>query len=101
MATVQVNGTNSPTGQVSLGVVGAAYSFNTGTLVNGQAKFSYYLGSPGGYQMTAQYSGDSQNLPSQIHTPLAVVQTGVAGNLTVNATTVSTTRQVNVTLTVQ
>jgi len=101
MATVQVNGSNSPAGQVSLGVVGLAYSFGTATLVNGQAQFSYYLGSPGGYQMTAQYAGDSRNLPSQIHTPLAVVQTGVAGNLTVNATTGSVTKQVAVGLTVQ
>jgi len=70
-------------------------------LVNGQAQFSYNLGSPGGYQMTASYSGDSSNLPSQVHTPLAVVQTGVAGNLTINAVTGSTVHQVNVQLSVQ
>ncbi len=101
MATVQVSGANSPTGQVTLGVVGLSYSVNTGTLVNGQAQFSYYLGSAGGYQMSAGYGGDSKNLPSQTHTPLAVVQTGVAGPLTVNASTGPTTKQINVTLTVQ
>jgi hypothetical protein len=100
MATVQVNG-NSPTGQVSLGVVGESYSMNTKALSNGQAQFSYYLGSAGGYLMTAQYSGDSRNLPSQIHTPLAVVQTGTAGSVTVNVTIGPTAKQVNVPLTVQ
>ena len=101
MATVQVNG-NSPTGQVKLGVVGLSYSMNTQTLNNGQAQFPYYLGSPGGYLMTAQYSGDSRNLSSQIHTPLAVVQTGAAGSpLIVNATIGGATKQANVSLTVQ
>lgn len=100
-ATVQVTGPNSPTGSVSLGVVGESWSFNTATLVNGTAQFSYYLGAPGAFLMTAQYSGDSRNLPSQIHTPLSVVQTGVAGNLTVNATVGPTTKQTSVALTVQ
>jgi subtilase family serine protease len=100
MATVQVSG-NSPTGQVSLGVVGESYSTNTKTLTNGQAQFSYYLGSAGGYLMTAQYSGDSRNGPSQIQAPLAVVQTGAAGSVTVNVTIGPTTKQVNVPLTVQ
>jgi len=100
MATVQVNG-NSPTGTVSLGVVGASYSINTKPLTSSQAQFSYYLGSPGGYLMTAQYSGDPRNLPSQIQTPLAVVQTGAAGNLTVTASIGTTRKQANVTVTVQ
>jgi hypothetical protein len=100
MATVQVNG-NSPTGQVSLGVVGESYSVNTNTLTTGKAQFSYYLGSPGGYLMTAQYTGDSRNLPSQLQTPLAVVQTGAAGSVTVNVSIGPTTKQVNVPLTVQ
>src|SRR5437588_9250220 len=78
-ATVQVTGTNSPTGSVSFGVVGESYSFNTAPLMNGAAQFSYYLGAPGAFLMTAQYSGDSRNLPSQVHTPLSVVQTGMAG----------------------
>ena len=101
MATVQVSGANSPTGQMTLGVVGLSYSVTTGTLVNGQAQFSYYLGSAGGYEMSAGYGGDSKNLPSQTQTPLAVVQTGAAGPLTVNASTGPTTKQINVTLTVQ
>lgn len=100
-ATVQVTGTNSPTGSVSLGVVGESYSFNTAPLVNGAAQFSYYLGAPGAFLMTAQYSGDSQNLPSQVHTPLSVVQTGVAGNVTVNAIIGPTAKQTSVALTIQ
>lgn len=101
MATVAVSGSNSPSGQVTLEVIGAPWSVNTAPLVNGQAQFSYYLGSPGGYQMLAKYLGDSRNLASQIHNPLAVVQTGVAGALTVSANTGSTTKQIGVTLTVQ
>jgi hypothetical protein len=100
-ATVQVTGTNSPTGTVSLGVVGELYSFNSTTLVNGAAQFSYYLGAPGAFPMTAKYSGDSRNLPSQPHTPLTVVQTGAAGNMTVNVTIGPTTKQINVPLTIQ
>jgi Pro-kumamolisin, activation domain len=100
MATVKVSG-QSPTGQVTLGVVGVPSSINTGILSNGQAPFSYYLGSPGGYQMTAQYLGDAQNQPSQTHTPLAVVQTGVAGNLTINASSGALSKQVSVSLSVQ
>jgi hypothetical protein len=101
MATVKVAGQNTPTGQVSLGVVSLSYSISTTTLANGQAQFSYYLGSPGGYQMIAQYGGDTSNLASQTNTPLAVVQTGVAGPIMVNATTGPLTRPVGVTLTVQ
>jgi subtilase family serine protease len=100
-ATVQVNGTNSPAGSVSLGVVGESWSFNTATLVNGAAQFSYYLGAPGAFSMTASYSGDSRNLPSQIKTPLTVVQTGAAGNMTINVAIGPTTKQTSVTLTVQ
>jgi hypothetical protein len=100
-ATVQVTGTNSPTGSASLGVVGLSYSFNTAPLVNGTAQYSYYLGAPGAFLMTAQYSGDSQNLASQIHTPLTVVQTGVAGNMTVSVTIGPTTKQMSVPLTIQ
>jgi|GEM_PF-4446232 len=100
-ATVEVTGTNSPTGSVSLGVVGESWSFSTAALISGTAQFSYYLGAPGAFLMTAQYSGDSRNLPSQIHTPLTVVQTGVAGSVTVNATIGPTTKQTSVTLTIQ
>jgi hypothetical protein len=100
-ATVQVTGTNSPTGSASLGVVGESWSFNTATLVNGTAQFSYYLGAPGAFLMSAQYSGDSRNLPSQIHTPLTIVQTGVAGNMTVSVTIGPTTKQMSVPLTIQ
>jgi hypothetical protein len=100
-ATVQVTGTNSPTGLASLGVVGESWSFNTATLVNGTAQFSYYLGAPGAFLMTAQYSGDTRNLSSQIHTPLTVVQTGVAGNIAVSVTIGPTTKQMSVPLTIQ
>ena len=100
-ATVQVNGTNSPAGSVSLGVVGESWSFSTATLVNGAAQFSYYLGAPGAFSMTASYSGDSRNLPSQIQTPLTVVQTGAAGNMTINVAIGPTTKQTSVTLTIQ
>ena len=100
-ATVQVNGTNSPAGSVSLGVVGESWSFNTATLVNGAAQFSYYLGAPGAFSMTASYSGDSRNLPSQIQTPLTVVQTGAAGNMTINVAIGPTTKQTSVTLAIQ
>jgi hypothetical protein len=100
-ATVQVTGSNSPTGSVSLGVVGESYSFNTAPLVNGAAQFSYYLGAPGAFSMTAKYNGDSRNLPSQVQTPLTVVQTGVAGNMTVSAIIGPTVKQTSVTLTVQ
>jgi len=100
-ATVQVTGTNSPTGSVSFGVVGESYSFNTAPLMNGAAQFSYYLGAPGAFLMTAQYSGDSRNLPSQVHTPLSVVQTGMAGNVTVNAIIGPTLKQTSVALTIQ
>jgi hypothetical protein len=101
MATVKVTGQDTPSGQVTLGVVNLSYSVSTATLANGQAQYSYYLGSPGGYQMVAQYGGDATNLPSQTNTPLAVVQTGVAGPIMVNATTGPLTRPVGVTLTVQ
>jgi hypothetical protein len=101
MATIQVNGSHSPAGMVSLGVVGLSYSFNSTTLINGQAQFSYYLGAPGGYQMTASYSGDARNLASQIHTPLAVVQTGPVGNVMITASSGNTTHQTSVMLTVQ
>ena len=100
-ATVQVTGTSSPTGSASLGVVGESWSFNTATLVNGTAQFSYYLGAPGAFLMTAQYSGDSRNLSSQIRTPLTVVQVGVAGNMTVSVTIGPTTKQMSVPLTIQ
>ena len=100
-ATVQVTGTNSPTGSASLGVVGESWSFGTATLVNGTAQFSYYLGSPGAFSMMAQYSGDSRNLASQIHTPLTVVQSGLAGYMTVNVTIGPTTKQMSVPLTIQ
>jgi hypothetical protein len=101
MATVKVTGQDTPSGQVTLGVVNLSYSVSTATLANGQAQYSYYLGSPGGYHMVAQYGGDATNLPSQTNTPLAVVQTGVAGPIMVNATTGPLTRPVGVTLTVQ
>jgi hypothetical protein len=101
MAIVKVAGQNTPTGQVTLVVVNVSYSLSTNTLTNGQAQFSYYLGSPGEYEMLAQYGGDATNLPSQTNTPLAVVQTGVAGPIVVNATTGPLTRPVSVTLTVQ
>jgi len=101
LATVQVNGTNSPAGSVSLGVVGESWSFNTAPLVNGAAPFSYYLGAPGAFSMTANYSGDSRNLPSHIQTPLTVVQTGAAGNMTINVAIGPTTKQTSVTLTIQ
>ena len=100
-ATVQVNGKNSPAGSVSLGVAGESWSFNTATLVNGTAQFSYYLGSPGAFPMTASYSGDSRNLPSQVQTPLIVVQTGAAGNMTISASIGPTTKQISVTLAIQ
>jgi hypothetical protein len=82
-------------------VVGESYSFNTATLVNGTAQFSYYLGAPGAFSMTAQYSGDSRNLASQVHTPLTVVQTGVAGSMTVNVAIGPTTKQTTIPLTIQ
>jgi len=100
-ATVRVSGANSPTGSVSLGVVGESWSFNTATLLNGSAQFSYYLGSPGGYAMTAQYKGDSRNLPSTVQSPLIVVQTGVAGNLSVEAIVGPTRREISAPVTVQ
>lgn len=100
-ATVQVTGTNSPTGTVSLGVAGESWSFNKATLSNGTAQFSYYLGAPGAFQMTAQYSGDARNLPSQLHTPLTVVQTGAAGNMTVSVSLGPTTKQLNIPLAIQ
>lgn len=100
-ATVQVNGKNSPSGSVSLGVAGESWSFNTATLVNGTAQYSYYLGAPGAFPMTASYSGDSRNLPSHVQTPLTVVQTGAAGNMTINAAIGPTTKQTSVTLTIQ
>jgi hypothetical protein len=100
-ATVGVSGRNSPTGSVSLGVVGESWSFNTATLLKGSAQFSYYLGSPGGYAMTAQYKGDSRNLPSTVQSPLIVVQTGAAGNLTVGAVIGPTRREISAAVTVQ
>jgi Bacterial Ig-like domain (group 3) len=100
-ASVQVTGTNSPTGTVSLGVVGESWSFNNATLASGTAQFSYYLGGPGAFSLMAQYSGDSRNLPSQLHTPMTVVQTGAAGNMTVNVTIGPTTKQINIPLTIQ
>ena len=100
-ATVQVTGTNSPTGSVSLGVVGESYSFNTATMMNGGAQFEYYLGAPGAFSMTALYSGDSRNLASQVHTPLTVVQTGTAGSMTVNITVGPTSNQATIPLTIQ
>jgi hypothetical protein len=81
--------------------VGESWSFNTATLVTGTAQFSYYLGAPGAFLMTAQYSGDTRNLSSQIHTPLTVVQTGVAGNIAVSVTIGPTTKQMSVPLTIQ
>lgn len=98
---VIVTGTNSPTGSVSLGVVGESYSFNTATMMNGGAQFEYYLGAPGAFSMTAQYSGDSRNLASQVHTPLTVVQTGVAGSVTVNITVGPTSNQATIPITIQ
>jgi hypothetical protein len=100
-ASVKVTGTNSPTGTVSLGVVGESWSFNNATLASGTAQFSYYLGGPGAFSMMAQYSGDSRNRPSQLHTPMTVVQTGAAGNMTVNVTIGPTTKQINIPLTIQ
>jgi len=100
-ATVQVTGANSPTGRVSLGVVGESWSFNNGALVNGAAQFSYYLGAPGAFSMMAQYSGDSRNLPSELHAPMTIVQTGPAGNMTVAVTIGPTTKQINIPLTIQ
>jgi subtilase family serine protease len=100
-ATVQVNGKNSPAGSVSLGVAGESWSFNTATLVNGAAQFSYYLGAPGAFPMTASYSGDSRNLPSQVQTPLTVVQTGAAGNMTISVSIGPATKQTSVTLAIQ
>jgi hypothetical protein len=100
-ANVQVNGTNSPAGSVSLGVVGESYSFNTAMMMNGGAQFEYYLGAPGAFSMTAIYSGDSRNLGSQVHTPLTVVQTGVAGTMTVNITVGPTSSQATIPLTIQ
>ncbi len=100
-ATVQVTGANSPTGTVSLGVMGESWSFGTAPLANGIAQFSYYLGAPGAFSMMAQYSGDSRNLSSQIHTPLIVVQSGLAGYVTVNVTLGPTTNQLSVPLTIQ
>ncbi len=101
VAKVGVSGANSPTGSVSLGVVGESWSLNTATLLNGSAQFSYYLGSPGGYAMTAQYKGDSRNLPSTIENPLIVVQTGAAGNLTVDAIIGPTRKEISAAVTVQ
>ena len=100
-ATVQVTGTNSPTGSVSLGVVGESYSFNTATMMNGGAQFEYYLGAPGAFSMTALYSGDSKNLASQVHTPLTVVQTGVAGSMTVSITVGPASSQATIPITIQ
>jgi hypothetical protein len=100
-ATVQVTGTNSPSGTVALGVVGESYSFNTAPLVNGSAQFSYYLGAPGAFSMMAQYSGDSRNLASQIHTPLTVVQTGLVGTMVINVSIGPTTKQLSVPLSIQ
>ncbi len=100
-ATVRVNGANSPAGSVSLGVVGESWSFSTATLANGAAQFSYYLGAPGAFSMTASYGGDSRNLPSRIQAPLTVVQTGAAGNMTVNVAVGPTWKQTSVTLTIQ
>jgi hypothetical protein len=100
-ATVQVTGTNSPGGSVSLGVVGLSWSFSKTALVNGAAQFSYYLGAPGAFSMTATYSGDSRNRPSQIQTPLTVVQTGAVGSVTINAGIGPTAKQTSVALTIQ
>ncbi|HXH68197.1 MAG TPA: Ig-like domain repeat protein [Candidatus Limnocylindrales bacterium] len=100
-ATVRVNGANSPAGSVSLGVVGESWSFSTATLANGAAQFSYYLGAPGAFSMTASYGGDSRNLPSKVQAPLTVVQTGAAGNMTVNVAIGPTWKQTSVTLTIQ
>jgi hypothetical protein len=100
-AAVQVTGANSPTGTVSLGVVGESWSFNNGALVNGTAQFSYYLGAPGAFSMMAQYGGDSRNLSSELHAPMTIVQTGPAGNMTVAVTIGPTTKQINIPLTIQ
>jgi hypothetical protein len=100
-ANVIVTGTNSPTGSVSLGVVGESYSFNTATMMNGGAQFEYYLGLPGAFSMTALYSGDSKNLASQVHTPLTVVQTGVAGSIAVNINVGPAANQTTIPITIQ
>jgi hypothetical protein len=100
-ATVQVTGANSPTGTVSLGVLGDSWSFGQNTMVNGVAQYSYYLGAPGVFPMMAQYSGDARNLPSQLHAPMTIVQTGLAGNMSVSVTIGPTTKQIAVPLTIQ
>ena len=51
--------------------------------------------------MMAQYSGDSRNLPSELHAPMTIVQTGPAANMTVAVTIGPTTKQINIPLTIQ
>jgi Pro-kumamolisin, activation domain/Bacterial Ig-like domain (group 3) len=71
--TATVTDTNSPTGSVTFNANGS--TIGQIPLTNGQAEISYAFPGVGVYQVTASYSGDSKNQPSN-SSPLEEVVTG-------------------------
>jgi hypothetical protein len=91
--TAKVAGQGNPAGTVNFLLNGSYYG--AVTLVGGMATLNTTVGLPGVYSLTAQYSGDTQNLSStsagvsQVVTGAEVLQiTGQTGTLshTVNVT---------------
>ena len=83
-ATVTSASGNVITGSVTFYNFGAAFGSGY-SIVNGQYTFQGNVGELGIYQVTASYSGDSNNLPSTASSPLIQMVTGsvpvaIAGN---------------------
>jgi hypothetical protein len=76
LITATVTSTKPVTGTVTFYDFGTAIAAPI-AVANGQAQAgSAYINTPGVYNITASYSGDSNNLPSTTNTPLTQVITG-------------------------
>jgi Big-like domain-containing protein len=95
--TAKVTGQGNPSGTVTFYANGSWYG--QASLTAGTAAFNLSLASPGVYSITAQYAGDSSNLPSTS----PGVSEAVTGStiMQVNAQTSTLFHSVNVTVTLQ
>jgi hypothetical protein len=95
--TAKVTGQGNPTGSVNFYANGSWYG--QANLTAGTASLNTSLASPGVYSVTAQYAGDSSNLPSTS----PGVSEAVTGTtvMQVNAQTSTLFHSINVTVTLQ
>jgi hypothetical protein len=96
--TATVTSSRSPTGTITFYASGSPFTFPI-PLVGGSAQTQVTWGFPGTTTITAQYSGDGNNLPAT-SAPFYQVSTG-STSITVSAQTGTNVHQDNVNVTIQ